>query len=70
MSDNDNSKLAGAAGSEQKKDVAEVYDSQHGKYKDAAAESTDVEQKLATAQMPKAPDPSPFTLGPTTPGGR
>jgi len=69
---NDSVDLAQKAGSEEgvQKDVAKVYDQAHGTYADAAADMTNVEQKLATAQMPKAPDPSPFSLGPMTPGGR
>lgn len=50
-------------------DFTDKYDSKAGKYKDAAIGPA-TEDKLATAQMPKAPDPSPFVLGPMAPGGR
>lgn len=41
-----------------------------GSYSDAVAEETNVEGKLATANMPKASDPSPFAMGPLTTGQR
>ena len=44
-------------------------DSYDGKYKDAV-ESLPEDVRLPTGQMPKAPDPSPFTLGPLQSGGR
>lgn len=50
-------------------DVMTKIDQAAGTYKDAAAEGTDQESKLGTASMPKAPDPSPFVLGPLTTGG-
>jgi len=45
------------------------YDKQHGVYKepDPAKEGTPL---LPTSQMPKAPDPSPFKMGPLAPGQR
>ena len=51
------------------KTAVEEYDSQHGTYQDAA-EDIPEDQKFATGNMPKAPDPNPFTLGPMNPGGR
>jgi hypothetical protein len=42
------------------KDAAKVYDERYGTYKDAVNEVVDVNDRLPTAQMPKAPDPSPF----------
>jgi hypothetical protein len=44
-------------------------DSYDGKYKDRANDLPE-DSKLPTGNMPKAPDPSPFTLGPMAPGGR
>ena len=44
------------------KDVNDSYDKRYGTYKDAI-QDTPVEERLPTANMPKAPDPSPFTLG-------
>lgn len=40
-----------------------------GTFKDAVT-AVPEEQRLPTVNMPKAPDPSPFTLGTMTPGGR
>jgi len=41
-----------------------------GKYKDAVTDDTNTDGKLPTTNMPKAADPSPFTLGPTSSGQR
>jgi hypothetical protein len=46
-----------------------AYDAAHGVYSDAVEKMAE-DDKLPTGQMPKAPDPSPFTLGPLSPGGR
>jgi len=51
------------------KDATEGHDAEHGTYKDSA-DDMPVEQRLPTADMPKAPDPSPFKVGPMTTGGR
>jgi hypothetical protein len=51
------------------KDSAKAADATHGTYNDAANQG-EPEQRLPTTQMPKAPDPDPFTLGPQAPGGR
>lgn len=40
-----------------------------GEYKDDAAVIPEID-KLQESQMPKGPDPSPFSLGPMTSGGR
>lgn len=45
------------------KDVCDQYDKDYGTYKNAVPE-VPVDDRLPTANMPKAPDPSPFTLGP------
>ena len=50
-------------------EVVQKYDSEHGKYADAV-EKVPQPDLLQENQMPKGPDPSPFTLGPLTPGGR
>lgn len=50
-------------------DFTERYDSEVGTYADNIA-PVPTDDRLPTAQMPKAPDPSPFTLGPMAPGGR
>ena len=40
------------------------HDAEQGYYKDSITPVA-TEDRLPTAQMPKAPDPSPFVLGPT-----
>lgn len=45
-------------------DAVDKYDANHGKYKDNA-ENLPEDTKLPTGNMPKAPDPSPFKMGPT-----
>jgi len=40
-----------------------------GQYQSNVPE-TPVEQRLPTVSLPKAPDPSPFRVGPMSPGGR
>ena len=51
------------------KDATEQHDKNYGTYKDNIAPvSTD--DRLPTAQMPKASDPNPFALGPMSSGGR
>jgi len=51
------------------KSVPEEYDKIYGTSHDPV-EDVPTDDKLPTANMPKAPDPSPFTLGPVSPGGR
>ena len=51
------------------KDFTERYDAECGTYKDNIVD-VPVEDRLPTAQMPKAPDPSPFKVGPMSSGGR
>jgi hypothetical protein len=51
------------------KDFTERYDSEVGTYKDNIV-AVPTEDRLPTAQMPKAPDPMPFKLGPMSSGGR
>jgi hypothetical protein len=51
------------------KDFTERYDAEVGTYKDNI-DTVPVADRLPTAQMPKAPDPNPFTLGPMSSGGR
>jgi hypothetical protein len=44
------------------KDVADKYDANHGKY---TTDKNDLDDSaLPTGNMPMAPDPSPFKLGP------
>jgi len=50
-------------------DFVQKYDRGHGTYKDPV-DSDNVESRLPTVSFPKAPDPSPFSIGPMTPGGR
>jgi hypothetical protein len=45
------------------KDATEQYDKNYGTYKDAV-DAVPTDDRLPTANLPKAPDPSPFTLGP------
>jgi hypothetical protein len=45
-------------------DVVSAYDAEHGKYVDNVPPSTSPEERLPTVNMPKAPDPSPFSIGP------
>ena len=47
----------------------EAKDASCGTYEDSVAKMP-LEEKLPSAQMPKAPDPSPFKLGPMSSGGR
>ncbi len=51
------------------KDATEAYDADKGKYAENVS-NVPTESRLPTVNMPKAPDPSPFNLGPTAPGGR
>lgn len=51
------------------KDVTDAYDAEHGKYEDTVAKVPE-EERLPLREMPKGPDPSPFTLGPMAPGRR
>ena len=70
MPDKPNSEEFAAASSVGQKDATDIYDGRYGKYKDAVADDTDTEKKLPTTSMPMAPDPSPFKIGPMSPGGR
>jgi hypothetical protein len=70
MPEKTNTEIAANTGSVQQKDVTEEYDGSHGKYKDDVADDTNTDSKLPTTSFPKAPDPSPFKLGPMSPGGR
>lgn len=47
------------------KDVTDEHDKTYGKYGDKTKE-VPVDDRLPTANMPKAPDPTPFSLGPLT----
>lgn len=51
-------------------EAVEKYDAEAGKYADNVSPTTPADDRLTTAAMPKAADPSPFTLGPMSPGGR
>jgi hypothetical protein len=51
------------------KDATEVYDAGCGKHKDNVGDGP-IEDRLPTVSMPKAPDPSPFSIGPLTTGQR
>ena len=69
MPDTDTQQIADASGNEQPaKEPVEAYDSKHGTYADAV-EKVPQEQLLQEQTMPKAPDPSPFKLGPMAGGG-
>lgn len=70
MPDKPNSTEFAGAGSIPQKDASEIYDSRYGKYKDAVDDDTNTEKKLPTTSLPQAPDPSPFKIGPMSPGGR
>ena len=50
-----------AAGIGQDKSVQDPYDALPGKYDDAVYRMPD-DQRLPTGALPKAPDPSPFTI--------
>ena len=41
-----------------------------GTYKSNVPDEAPIEGRLPTVSFPKAPDPSPFRVGPMTPGGR
>jgi hypothetical protein len=49
---------------------AEKYDSQHGTYDDAVDKLPLEGERLPTDALPKAPDPSPFKLGPIGPAAK
>jgi hypothetical protein len=51
------------------KTANEIYDAEHGTYQDDAEDIPD-DQRFATGNMPEAPAPNPFKLGPMAPGGR
>jgi hypothetical protein len=70
MTDKLNSDQFAGAGSVPQKDASEIYDGSHGKYHDAVADDPNTEKKLPTTSFPQAPDPSPFKIGPMSPGGR
>lgn len=50
-------------------DATEAHDADHGTYSDSIP-AVPTENRLPQAQLPKATDPSPFNLGPMTPGER
>jgi hypothetical protein len=52
------------AGAASQKSAADLFDERYGKYKDEVADNKDTESKLPSASLPKAPDPSPFKIGP------
>lgn len=47
-------------------DATDAHDADHGTYVDAV-DQVPTENRLPTAQMPQATDPSPFSLGPMSP---
>lgn len=51
-------------------DVTDAYDAEHGTYQETPPEDYDENSKFATGNLPKAADPNPFELGPTSPGER
>lgn len=51
------------------KEAVEKYDAEHGTYKESI-DTVPTDDRLPTAQMPKAPESTPFVVGPLTPGGR
>ncbi len=53
----------------QYQDATEAHDAEHGTYQDNIAQ-VPTESRLPTTNMPEAPAPSPFNLGPMAPGGR
>lgn len=65
--ENKASELAGKAG--HGKAFPTPNDAYGQPYKDNV-EAMPMEQKLPLQQMPKGADPSPFKLGPMSPGGR
>lgn len=53
----------------QYQDAVDAHDADHGEYGDNI-ENVPTDSRLPTTNMPQAPDPNPFTLGPMAPGGR
>ena len=47
----------------------EAHKAESGEYADNTATIPD-EERFQESNLPKAPDPSPFKLGPLAPGGR
>jgi hypothetical protein len=50
-------------------DATDAYDAEHGEYEHVVGKLPK-DERLQELEMPKAPDPSPFALGPMAPGGR
>jgi hypothetical protein len=69
MSTENASDAAGVGQAGTVNDFVQKYDATHGKYVDTAAAGTP-EGRLPTVSFPKAPDPSPFSIGPMTSGER
>lgn len=53
----------------QHEDATNAHDDAYGHYDDNVAKLPK-DERLQEMEMPKAPDPSPFALGPMAPGGR
>ena len=51
------------------KDATDEYDAGKGSYTEQVTTGEDAGPRLPTADMPKAPDPSPFNLTPTPAAG-
>jgi hypothetical protein len=51
-------------------EAVEKYDAEHGKYTPSVAGRIPIEQLTQIDQMPEAPNPDPFTVGPAAPTGR
>lgn len=51
------------------KEPVQEHDKNYGTYKDNIT-PVPTDDRLPTANMPKAPDPNPFALGPMSGGGR
>lgn len=47
-------------GSDKQTEAVNEYDKRYGTYKDKVQDVVDVNDRLPTTQMPKAPDPAPF----------
>lgn len=50
-------------------EAVDAYDAQAGKYEEQVKKIAP-EERTQESEMPKAPDPNPFTLGPMAPSGR
>jgi hypothetical protein len=62
MPDKPNFEEFSGVSSTTQKEAVDIYDANYGKYRDAVDDDKDQLSKLPHADLPKAPDPKPFTI--------